>query len=217
MARVARTSRILAAVAGVAISVFSLGACTSALAGSGTYNGAGPSTETTTESTPSDTSSSDSGSTDTGSGGSSKDEPSSDTGAANFDAGEGFKFNNGVEVKIDSIKKVTTYKGLIGDEEGRAILLTVDNKSSDATIDSSSYLQLSSVYCGDQYSEKPYILKSEKLSVVSPDEVKPGAKAQFEISLAIKPEVFGKCVVNFAFQADSESDPITAKFVATIK
>jgi hypothetical protein len=208
-------------VAAVAISVLSLGACTSALQGDATYAGAGP----TTDSGPTDTGSSDSGSSDSGSSDSGSTDsssgsvidPNSDEGAADADSDELFKFDNGVTVTIDSVKPAT-YKNLIGDEEGRAVLLTVDNKTTSATIQSDDYLYLSSVYCGDGYSDKPYILKSEEnLSVPITDEVGPGEKKQFELSVAVKPEDFGKCIVNFGFEANNNSSTITAKFVVTIE
>ncbi|GAB3302031.1 hypothetical protein EK0264_01415 [Epidermidibacterium keratini] len=207
--------KIAGAASAVGILLFGA-ACSSTVSGSATYSGAGnTSSEESSSSSKKSSSSSEETTEETstaegGGGGSVSTDPSNPPAQA---PGEAYQYDNGVKVSLAAPIVDDSLDGILSDETGRIVNITIENPST-ATIDMSTYRNDSTVECPGTGSQ--WILNWNSTDDTGPAQLTGGQSGTYRLEVAIKQDSVGvPCLVTVIFDSPDASSIDEANFMMT--
>ncbi len=198
--------------AATAVGILLFGAaCSSTVSGSATYSGEGaPSSSEESSSSKKSSTEETTEETSSASGGSLSTDPSNPPVQA---PNEAYQYDNGVKVSLAAPITDDNLDGLLSDETGRIINITIENPST-ATIDMSSYRDDSSVECPGSGSQ--WILNYASSDDTGPAELTGGQNGTYRLEVAIKKDSVGEpCLVKIIFDSPDASSIDEANFLMT--
>lgn len=200
--------------AATAVGILLFGAaCSSTVSGSATYSGEGATSSSEESSSSKKSSSSEETTEETSSasgGGSLSTDPNNQPVQAPDQA---YQYTNGVKVSLAAPITDDNLDGMLSDETGRIINITIENPSS-STIDMSSYRNDSTVECPGSGSQ--WILNYASSDDTGPAELTGGQSGTYRLEVAIKKDSVGvPCLVSIIFDVPDASSVDEANFLMT--